>query len=260
MEDRGAELGLFMDWLSLPQRPRSASEAEVFNASLQVVLSLYASITGTTVVQCKEIPRRPSQFDGALIIRDSAEADDAQLREELTRLGISGGLADPATFIVEETAEGWRRLRFAIHAHAEQAASALGTRGRQISLEYNDRRYDGDGGRGWCIAEQGVSKAVAAHLSAAAKQGELPPRFRAAQECRQKVVEMGPSGQGFCDVDLEAVPEREPWPCWPRKPPRPRDNEATPEEHLHAALKAIERATFTGKADRAHVQMMLAKL
>ena len=46
------------------------------------------------------------------------------------------------------------RVRFGDHVQAERALSALRQRGRRAELEYNERPYDGVGGRGWCIAEQ----------------------------------------------------------------------------------------------------------
>eukprot|EP00966_Prymnesium_polylepis_P047204 1092850-Prymnesium_polylepis.1 len=88
------------------------------------------------------------------------------------------------------------RVRFDEHAQAERALAALRQRGRWAELEYNERPYDGEGGRGWCIAEQGAAKAVAAHLRVAgsAAGGGVPERFRAAEASRPKVVELPAGG------------------------------------------------------------------
>ena len=62
--------------------------------------------------------------------------------------------------------------------------------------EYNPTPYEGEGGRGWCIFEQGTAMTVLAHLTAAERQaGEegkaLPERFRRAQASRAKVYDIG---------------------------------------------------------------------
>ena len=38
-------------------------------------------------------------------------------------------------------------------------------------LEWNGRAYDGEGGRGWCIAEQASCMAAAVHVEAARQRG-----------------------------------------------------------------------------------------
>eukprot|EP00966_Prymnesium_polylepis_P019096 439982-Prymnesium_polylepis.3 len=72
-----------------------------FAAALDVMLSLYASVAGTAVLQCKRNPPRPARFDGCLILFDGLRqgggltlSDDlrqgegeAALCAELTRLG-----------------------------------------------------------------------------------------------------------------------------------------------------------------------------
>ena len=49
----------FRSWASLPQKPRTVAEQARFGEALTVMLSLYGSMTGTTVLQKKEIPPRP---------------------------------------------------------------------------------------------------------------------------------------------------------------------------------------------------------
>ena len=53
---------------SLPQRPRSPAEDVRFGHALEVMGDLYASAIGTTVLQIKEIPDRPAEYDGALAL------------------------------------------------------------------------------------------------------------------------------------------------------------------------------------------------
>ena len=105
---------------------------------------------------------------------------------------------------------------------------------------YNPTPYEGDCGRGWCIFEQGTAMTVLAHLAAAERQATekgkaLPERFRRAQASRAKVY----------DIAGEAPVVRE---C--SLPPR---------EVLDEACCAIEKARFTGKADRVMVPQMLAE-
>ena len=136
----------------------------------------------------------------------------------------------------------------------------LHEQGRAADFEYNDRAYDGVGGRGWCIAEQGASKAVAAHLKAARHSTATaqPERFRVAEASRPKVCELRPSG-GALEVELKVVPEGTVFgACWPRK--RAHGDGATPGEYLSQALEAIEHAAFTGKGDKPKVKLLLARL
>ena len=62
--------GLFWDFASLYQRPRTEAQQEAFHCALKVMGDAYASAIGTTVLQLKEIPPRPSHFDGALCLFD----------------------------------------------------------------------------------------------------------------------------------------------------------------------------------------------
>ena len=65
---------LFWDYASLFQKPpggeRTNEEQEAFDRSLDVMADVYASAVGTTALQLKEIPTRPTRFDGALCIFD----------------------------------------------------------------------------------------------------------------------------------------------------------------------------------------------
>ena len=60
MQARGllpTNAGLFWDYGSLPQKPRSAAEEQTFEDGLRVMADLYSSPLGTAVLQMKEMPR-----------------------------------------------------------------------------------------------------------------------------------------------------------------------------------------------------------
>ena len=136
---------LFMDQLSLPQPPRSDAQEASFQRALMVMADLYASAVGTTVLQLKEIPARPVEFDGWLRLGCvnygmTAEAVCAAL----SRCGNVGQCL--------ELGPGSFRMRFECHQQAEAAlatwqtlSSTLGTKS-YCFIEYNGRPYDD---RGW---------------------------------------------------------------------------------------------------------------
>ena len=59
-------------YASLYQHPpggrRTPEENEAFGRALSVMADVYASAVGTTVLQIKEIPPRPKEYDGALCL------------------------------------------------------------------------------------------------------------------------------------------------------------------------------------------------
>ena len=118
---------------------------------------LYASAVGTTVLQIKEIPVRPSEFDGAICLFGLVEGvGEREVREQLQVFGnivsYEAGAGSTPTIV-----------RFAKHdvaLAAKHAASKLTICGG-IDTLYNERSYDGrveeeglddDNGRGWCAA------------------------------------------------------------------------------------------------------------
>ena len=102
--------------------------------------------------------------------------------------------------------------------------------------DYNRTPYDGKGGRGWCIFEQGVSMTAAATLSAAVREATaLPERFARAQASRPKVIDIG----GGASVPREVTEDAG--------------------KVLAEAVRLIGMAKFTGKADEARVPQMLAE-
>ena len=56
------ELGIFWDYASLPQSPRSETEQRMFKAALSVMGDLYASALGTSVLQLQEVPPQPDDW------------------------------------------------------------------------------------------------------------------------------------------------------------------------------------------------------
>ena len=111
--------------------------------------SCYASITGTSVLRVRGVPPRPPSYDGSLVVFDSPEG--ASIKERLKGFGtLKGG--------VEKTPWG-HTAKFVEHAHAQRAVDELSSAKPPwgIALLYNDRAYDGVGGRGWCIFEGGVA-------------------------------------------------------------------------------------------------------
>ena len=118
---------------------------------------VYASAVGTTVLQLKEIPLRPTEFDGAVCLfgLKPEKNDEAAIREALNRFGTIKGIElnrDPAV------------VRFTTHEAALQAEKeGLPELCGGIGTLYNERSYDGrkseanrsdDDGRGWCGRNQ----------------------------------------------------------------------------------------------------------
>ena len=118
---------------------------------------LYASAIGTCVLQLKEIPPRPAEFDGVLCLFDLAKGTDkasiiAALSKygEINSVSVEFGASPPAT------------VRFATHEaarSAKRAADELKHIAGGVDTMYNERSYDGrngedddrddDSGRGW---------------------------------------------------------------------------------------------------------------
>ena len=139
---------------SLYQHPsggrRTDAEEAAFARALGVMGDLYASAIGTTVLQLKNIPPRPPEYDGAICLFDLApHADEATIKMALAEFGT----------IKSVTVGGWPPavVRFATHDTAiavKEAAERLKGIAGGIDTLYNERPYDdghgGDGGRGWC--------------------------------------------------------------------------------------------------------------
>ena len=128
-----------------------------------------ASAIGTTVLQIKEIPERPPEFDGALCLFGVPEAalclfgiGEAEICDRLRAFGditsYEAGAGSTPTIV-----------RFSTHDAAiavKQAASTLSYLCDGIDTLYNERSYDGrageegrddDNGRGWCAFDLSFS-------------------------------------------------------------------------------------------------------
>ena len=114
--------------------------------------------------------------------------------------------------------------------------AGLSKQGVGVAPLYNATPYEGVGGRGWCVVEQGSSTVVAAHL-AKAKEIEkgLIERFERAEAARAKVINITgdtPEERRFTDVD--------------------------PIELLDRTMRELSVARFTFSSDRAVAEEMMA--
>ena len=114
---------------------------------------VYASVVGTTVLQLKEIPPRPKEFDGAICLFDLASGqDEAAIRAGLQVFGEIRSCdltVDPVTVCFATQAA-------ALNAKHSELPSGFCA---GIDTQYNERSYDGrrddesgrddDDGRGW---------------------------------------------------------------------------------------------------------------
>ena len=136
------------------------------------------------VLQLKEIPPRPKEYDGALCLFDPKEGvDEAAVRAALSSFGeIASYEISPEKVIV----------RFSNHEAARaarRAAAQLTSICKGADTLYNERSYDGrhgeagrddDDGRGWFCFESAVSVELVERLRAfprmKATLDHLPPK------------------------------------------------------------------------------------
>lgn len=77
---------VFWDYGSLHQRPRDDEQQSAFVRALDVMGDLYASATATCVLQIREVPPRPEEYDGHLCLFGvKPEADELAVRAALPR-------------------------------------------------------------------------------------------------------------------------------------------------------------------------------
>ena len=220
-----AECGFFMDQVCLPQPPRTKEEDEVFCKGLGSMGKLYASVTGTTVIQIKSVPARPAEMEGRLSIRKLAEnVEQEQLQAALSAHG------DVRWCKLQRGATGSAEVQYATHADAEGVIRA-----RKVALltqavifeAYNSRRYEE---RGWCCFEEGLAQVVVAHLAEQASKGRIPKKHSAAEEKRPKLIALEDDGTA-----------------------QPHEAEHTPNMLLEELQARIKAAKFTGEEDRSTV-------
>lgn len=100
---------------------------------------MYASAIGTTVLQLKEVPKRPAAFDGQLALYELNDGvDEQQIRAsfggEITKVEVTGW---PSAIV-----------HFASHEAATAAASAGTSVCKGQAMLYNELPYDR---KGWCV-------------------------------------------------------------------------------------------------------------
>ena len=157
---------------------------------------VYASAIGTTVMQLKETPQRPVEFDGALVLF-GVKVGESEVTAALAKFGTIDSCEVGAMTIV----------RFATH----EAALAAKREGPfpglcdGIDTHFNERSYDGrtgesgledDNGRGWCCFESSVSSELIVRLDAFPRMREalaaLPPKMLQLSETHDpKPVDLG---------------------------------------------------------------------
>eukprot|EP00312_Isochrysidales_sp_CCMP1244_P014706 CAMPEP_0202741946 /NCGR_PEP_ID=MMETSP1388-20130828/4654_1 /ASSEMBLY_ACC=CAM_ASM_000864 /TAXON_ID=37098 /ORGANISM="Isochrysis sp, Strain CCMP1244" /LENGTH=1959 /DNA_ID=CAMNT_0049408819 /DNA_START=358 /DNA_END=6236 /DNA_ORIENTATION=+ len=222
---------IFWDYSSLFQNPpggrRTPEERAAFDRAIKVMGDLYASAIGTTVLQIKEIPLRPANFDGALCLYGLAEGiGEAQVRSALEPSGtLVGCELDLQPAIV----------RFSTHTAALGAVAAAAMRGlcAGSDLLYNERSYDGrtgdadgradDTGRGWCSFESSISSELISRLG-------VVPKLRAELDCLPPKVLV---------LSSDALPMEQAAGGGDELGARVRQN-----------IAAIEAACFTGSGDK----------
>ena len=176
---------------SLYQHPpdswRTEEQNALFKLALGVMGDLYASVIGTMVLRCTEIPPRPTTFDGALCLFGLAEgSDEATIRSALTTFGnvvsCQVGCGMPPAVVYFSTHEE--------ALAAKRAATQLKHICDGIDTLYNERSYGGrrgedgrddDEGRGWCGFEDSVSSEQIIRLQGYPKMQAvlrvLPPKM-----------------------------------------------------------------------------------
>jgi hypothetical protein len=218
--------GVFWDYASLfqnlPDRTRTPDERAAFERAIMVMADVYASAVGTTVLQSREIPPRPKAFDGALCLFGlKPTTGEAAVRETLGGFG---------TIVAFELTRKPPVVRFASH-EAALAAKRTGPWPELcdgVDTLYNERPYDE---RGWCVFENAVSYELLARLGAVPRVREaldaLPPKVLVLRSGHPTEPGVAPTGQ------LET--------------------------RVADVVSSIERATFTGKGDKATVPALYRK-
>jgi hypothetical protein len=235
--------GMFWDFTSLPQKDiangqRTPEEADTMKRGLAGMGNFYASTCGTAVVQLKDIPPRPSEYDGRMIVFDQAFSESTSEKDVRALLERFGGKI--TKFAIKA---GEAHVIFATHEQAERCIAALREEGRSACTMYNETAYSRDCGEpfsGWCTFEQGVSKLVAAHLNKASRQAKersavLPERLKRASDSRDKVTDIS-------DGQIRKVVVTE-----------------SPDALLKKTNEDLGNAIFVGKGEGEDVKQLLAK-
>ena len=218
-----------------------------FGGALGVMLQVYASVTGTAVIQVKHVPPIAEHYKGSVMLFG--------VRTDLGVVDVRSGIADQCKAMpricelrADQSPPGYARWHLVLESHeaAEAAVKAMGApiAERHVDwmkeeqffadLEWNGRSYDdikADGGRGWCVTEQGVALAVESHLTSSKRV----TRFRTAIAARPKVTLLVANEHGGY---ISAQPV---------KPTNEAGELMAPEDQLRKTKDDIEHAKFTGK-------------
>ena len=198
-------VAIFWDWASLPQAPRSRDDSEMFKRAISGINEVYASAISTAVLQLKEIPPRPVEYDCRVCLFGLAEGKtETAVRAAFERFG-----AVESVSLEPDDA----RVCFYTHesAHAAKRAGSVDGVCSGIDTEYNETSYDGrkddpegrddDEGTGWCNFEDAVSGELICRLIAAPRireaLAELPPKMLLLSSSRP------PESVEMPDVQLE---------------------------------------------------------
>jgi hypothetical protein len=125
---------------------RTDEELAVFKSALPVMNKAYASICGTAVVQLKDVPPRPAEYDGLVAIFDllPSSVDEETVRADLGRFG---------NVVEAAVVGGVATARFESHEEADCCVAALRGESRGAHCVYNGTHYSRDRGEpysGWC--------------------------------------------------------------------------------------------------------------
>ena len=177
-------LGLFWDFASLFQNPRTAPQDTSFKEALSVMGDVYASALAMQVIRHRRIPARPEGFDGKLVLLPPAglKPSQASVADVLARFALAAhGGGEVKVERADGGAEQWV-VSYAQHEQAEAAVAALAAQldaeGGALFTLWNPRPYEG---RGWTTFESAVTTEVVARASYFEKQraalSQLPPKL-----------------------------------------------------------------------------------
>jgi hypothetical protein len=174
--------GLFWDFASLPQPPRTELEGEVFKRALDIMGDLYASAVGTTVLRLEHVPECPANYRGKLLLVETSKAiNEHEVQKALTACLGSGGVQG-----IDFLPGGTSIVHLSSHPTVDELDKVL----RNLSsyniclyacAAYNERPY---AERGWCFFESAISTELLSRLNGKAKRAteRLPAKVLALQD------------------------------------------------------------------------------
>ena len=243
---------------SIPQKDytgyRSEEDNKVFKEALDQMGSLYASVTGTTVLVLNPtmMPAAPKEFEAVIkffgggifdpLFAPGLSEEDARRRLENVIQNRSDPPFDYNILGFSRVTEKEACVRF---LDVEQASQVIGLfktyqRGSKMYPEdcdwiYNQLAY---GNRGWCTFESGAARTVVAIL----EKGD--PRRELQQPCggRHKMIEIG-SFMEYSTTEKFVV--------------KPVSERRGIEEVFNSTKDMLDESKFTGKGDEKAVRLHL---